>query len=77
MAVASIPGLSLWCHCRGLRGVFLTADGFFGWVLIDYVVHMLLASVVPTGVWLRRVGLGSAGLRRVLRLPLRFDLSLM
>jgi hypothetical protein len=37
----------------------------------------LLTAVVPPGVWLRRPGPGSAGLQRVLRLPLRFNLSLM
>jgi hypothetical protein len=77
MAAASVPGLFLWCHCRGLRGVFLAADGFSGWVLIGYVVHLLLASAVPTEVWLRRPGPSSAGLQRVLWLPLRFDISLM
>jgi hypothetical protein len=46
-------------------------------VLVGYVVHLLLTAVVPSGVWLRRPGPGSAGLRRVLRLSLRFDLSLM
>jgi hypothetical protein len=53
VVAASVPGLSLWCHCHGLGGgVFLTADGFSGWVLIGYVVHLLLASAVPPGVWL-------------------------
>jgi hypothetical protein len=60
-----------------LGGIFLTASGFSGWVLIGYVVHLLLTTVVPLGVWLRRPSPGSAGLRRVLRLPLRFDLSLV
>jgi hypothetical protein len=77
VATASVPGLFLWCHCRGLGGVFLASDGFSGWVLIGYVVHLLLALTIPTGVWLRRPGPGSAGMRRVLWLPLRFDLSLM
>jgi hypothetical protein len=60
-----------------LGGIFLRASGFSDWVLIGYVVHLLLASTVPSGVWLRRPGLGSAGMRMVLRLPLRFELSLM
>jgi hypothetical protein len=60
-----------------LGGIFLTASSFSSWVLIGYVVHLLLTVAVPPGVWLRRPGPGSAGLRRVLRLPLRFDLSLM
>jgi hypothetical protein len=60
-----------------LGGIFLTASSFSGQVLIGYVVHLLLASVVPPGVWLQRPGPGSAGLRRVLRLPLSFDLALM
>jgi hypothetical protein len=58
-------------------GIFLTASGLAGGVLAGYVVHLLLIEVVPSGVWLRRPGPGSAGLRRVLRLSLRFDLSLM
>jgi hypothetical protein len=60
-----------------LGGIFLTTSGFSGWVLIGYVVHLLLTLAVPFGVWLRGPGPGSVGLRRVLRLPLRFDLSLV
>jgi hypothetical protein len=60
-----------------LGGIFLTASGFSGWVLIGYVVHLLLTVAVLPGVWLRRPSPGSTGLRRVLRLPLRFNLSLM
>jgi hypothetical protein len=76
-AAASVPGLSLLCHCRGLGGEFLTVDGFSGWVLVGYVMHLLFASAIPTRVWLRRPGPGSAGLWRVLELPLRFNLLLM
>jgi hypothetical protein len=60
-----------------LGGIFLTASGLAGGVLAGFVVHLLLTATVLSGVWLRRPGLGSAGLRRVLRLSLRFDLSLM
>jgi hypothetical protein len=60
-----------------LGGIFLTASSFSDWVLIGYVVHLLLTAAVLPRVWLRRPGPGSAGLQRVLRLPLRFDLSLM
>jgi hypothetical protein len=77
VAAASVLGLSLWCHYYGLGGIFRTASSFSGCVLICYVVHLLLTAAVPPGVWLRRRGPGSAGLRRVLRLPLRFNLSLM
>jgi membrane-bound metal-dependent hydrolase YbcI (DUF457 family) len=77
MAAASVPASSFGAIVAALGGVFLAADGFSGWVLIGYVVHLLLASAVPTGVWLRRPGPSSAGLQRVLWLPLRFDISLM
>jgi hypothetical protein len=60
-----------------LGRIFLTTSSFSGWVLIGYVVHLLVTVAVPSGVWLQRPGLGSAGLRRVLRFPLRFNLSLM
>jgi hypothetical protein len=60
-----------------LGGVFLMTSGLSGWVLIGYVVHLLLTAAVPSGVWLRWPGPGSAGLRRVLRLPLRLNLALM
>jgi membrane-bound metal-dependent hydrolase YbcI (DUF457 family) len=60
-----------------LGRVFLTASSFSGWVLIGYVVHLLVTATVTSGVWLRRPGPGSTGLWRVLRLPLRFNLSLM
>jgi hypothetical protein len=60
-----------------LGRVFLMASSFSGWVLIGYVVHLLVTAAVTSGVWLRRLGLGSAGLWGVLRLPLRFNLSLM
>jgi hypothetical protein len=49
-AAASVLGLSLWCHYRGLGGIFLTASSFSGWVLIGYVVHLLLTVAVPPGV---------------------------
>jgi hypothetical protein len=29
-AAASVLSLSLWCHCRGLEGVFLTTSGLSG-----------------------------------------------
>jgi membrane-bound metal-dependent hydrolase YbcI (DUF457 family) len=60
-----------------LGRVFLTTSSFSGSVLIGYVVHLLVTAAVTSGVWLRRPSLGSAGLWRVLRLPLRFNLSLM
>jgi hypothetical protein len=72
-----VPGLALSCHYRGPGGIFLTVNDLACVVLVGYVVHLLLTAAVPSGVWLRRPGPGSAGLRRVLRLSLRFDLSLM
>jgi hypothetical protein len=53
-----------------LGGIFLTASSLAGGVLVGYVMYLLLTAVVPSGVWLRRPGLGSTGLRRVLRLSL-------
>jgi hypothetical protein len=32
--------------------IFLMESGFYGWVLIDYVVHLLLTSAVLPRVWL-------------------------
>jgi hypothetical protein len=77
VAVASVLGPTLSCHYRGPGGIFLTASGFTGGVLVGNVVHLLLTATVPSGVWLRRPSPGSAGLRSVLRLSLGFDLSLM
>jgi hypothetical protein len=51
--------------------------GLSGWVLIGYGVHLLMIAIVPAGFWLRRSGPRFAGLRRVLGLPLRFNLALM
>jgi hypothetical protein len=34
----------------GLGGIFLTANGFAGRVLVGYVVHLLMVAVVPSGV---------------------------
>jgi hypothetical protein len=65
------------CAVVAALGVFLTMDGLSSWVLIGYGVHLLMIAIVPTEVWLRRPGPGSAGLRRVLGLPLRFNLALM
>jgi hypothetical protein len=62
-AAASVLGLSLWCHYRSLEGIFLTVSSFSSWVLIGYVVHLLLTAAIPSGVWLRRPGSGSAGLK--------------
>jgi hypothetical protein len=76
-AAVFICGLFLLCLCRGLGVVFLTTSGLSGWVLVGYVVHLLLIAVVPAGVWLRWLGPGFAGLRRVLGFPLRFNLALM
>jgi hypothetical protein len=45
-----------------LGGIFLTASGLASGVLVGYVVHLLLTTVVPSGVWLRRPCQGSAGL---------------
>jgi hypothetical protein len=72
---SSAPALS--CHYRGPWGIFLMAYGLACGVLVGYVVHLLLTAAVLSGVWLRRPGPGSAGLRRVLRLSLIFNLSLM
>jgi hypothetical protein len=58
-------------------GVFLAMGRLSSWVLIGYIVHLLMIAIVPAGVWLRQPGPGSAGLRRVLGLPLRFNLALM
>jgi hypothetical protein len=60
-----------------LGGIILTASGLASGVLVGYVMHLLLTAIVPTGVWLRRPCLGSGGLRRVLGLSLRLDLTLM
>jgi hypothetical protein len=57
--------------------VFLTTGGLSGWLLVGNVVHLMMIVVVPAGVWLRWTSLGSAGLRRVLGLPLRLNLVLM
>jgi hypothetical protein len=58
-------------------GVILVTSSLSGWMLIGYVVHLLVTAAISSGVWLRWPGPGSAGLRRVLRLPLRFNLALM
>jgi hypothetical protein len=58
-------------------GVFLTTNSLHSWVLLGYVVHLLVTVALPPGVWLWSPGPGSAGLRRVLRLPLRLNLALM
>jgi hypothetical protein len=50
VVAASVPGPSLACHCRDPRGIFLTASGLAGRVLVGYVVHPLLAATVPSGV---------------------------
>jgi hypothetical protein len=76
-AAVSVLGLTIWCHCRGLGGVFLTTSSLSGWMLIGNVVHLLVTTAVPSGVWLRRSGPCSTGLRRVLRFPLRLNLALM
>jgi hypothetical protein len=60
-----------------LGGVFLTTVGLSGWVLIGYGVHLLMIANVPVEVWLHQSSPGSAGLRRVLWHPLRFNLALM
>jgi hypothetical protein len=57
--------------------VFLTTGGLSGWLLVGNVVHLMVIAVVPAGVWLCWPSPGSAGLRRVLGLPLRFNLALM
>jgi hypothetical protein len=57
--------------------VFLTIGGLSGWVLIGYIMHLLMSAIVSAGVWLRWPGPGSARLRRVLGLPLKFNLALM
>jgi hypothetical protein len=76
-AAMSVRGLFFLHRCRGLGGVFLTTGALSGWVLIGYVVHLLMIAFVPAGVWLGRPGPGSAGLRRVLGLSLKFNLVLM
>jgi hypothetical protein len=77
MVAASVPTPPSHAITAALGGIFLTASGLAGGVLAGYVVHLLLTATVLSEVWLRRPGLGSAGLWRVLRLSLRFDLSLM
>jgi hypothetical protein len=52
VAAPSVLASSSGAIAAALVGVFLAADGFSGWVLIGYVVHLLLASAVPIGVWL-------------------------
>jgi hypothetical protein len=48
--VAPVPGPGLACHYCGPGGIFLTANGFAGRVLVGYVVHLLLVATVPSGV---------------------------
>jgi hypothetical protein len=48
--VAPVPGPNLACHCRGPRGIFLTASGLTNGVLVGYVVHLLLTAAVPSEV---------------------------
>jgi hypothetical protein len=48
--VGSVLGPFLLRRCRGLEGVFLTACGLSGWVLIGYGVHLLLVAIVPAGI---------------------------
>jgi hypothetical protein len=43
VVVASVPGRALSCHYRGPGGIFLTASGFAGGVLVDYVVYLRLS----------------------------------
>ena len=57
--------------------VFPTTGGFSDWLLVGNVVHLMMIVVVLARVWLRWPVPGSAGLRRVLGLPLRLDLALM
>jgi hypothetical protein len=38
------------CHCRGPRGIILTARGLTGGVLVGNVMHLLLTAAVPTRV---------------------------
>jgi hypothetical protein len=57
--------------------VFLTTGGLSSWLLVGNVVHLMVTAVVLAGVWLCWPGPGSAGLRRVLGLPLRLNLALM
>jgi hypothetical protein len=47
---APVPGPGHACHCRGPRGIILTASDLAGGVLVGYVMHLLLTAVVPTGV---------------------------
>jgi hypothetical protein len=77
VVVAPVPVPGLACDCHGPRGIFLMARGLASVVLVGYVVHLLLTTAVPSRVWLRWLCPGSAGLRRVLGLSLRLDLSLM
>jgi hypothetical protein len=77
MVAAPVPGPALSWHYRDPGGIFLMVSSLACGVLVGYVVLLLLTAAIPSGVWLRRPGPGSTGLRRVLRLSLRFDLSLM
>jgi hypothetical protein len=77
VAAVSVRGLFPLCRYRGLGGG-IPDDGWSlrlaaGW----QCCHLMMIVVVPAGVWLRWPGLGSAGLWRVLRLPLRLNLALM
>jgi hypothetical protein len=49
-AVVPVLDPDLACHCRGPRGIILTARGLTSGVLVGNVVHLLLAVVVLTGV---------------------------
>jgi hypothetical protein len=47
---APVPGPGHACHCRGPGGIILTASGLAGGMLVGYVMHLLLTTVVSTGV---------------------------
>jgi hypothetical protein len=53
------------------------ARGLTNGVLVGNVMHLLLTTAVPTGVWLRMSCPCSAGLWRVLGFPLGLDLALV
>jgi hypothetical protein len=60
-----------------LGGIFLAARGLTSGVLVGDVVHLLLITAVPAGVWLRSPRPRAAGLWSVFGFPLRLDFALV
>ena len=54
----------------GPGGDILGGEGVSSRLLVDDVVHLLLAAAIPTGVWLRSPCPRAAGLRGIFGFPL-------